>query len=1340
MFTLYTLNYLRLCEDGWKQIKPVLIKELNDVIVDNIVIGPKFCSMISSYCENEQNSLFSYMFGSMKMEAGIKQFLTPASAGFDKEYKITIGRDDDSPNKVSEVIGAYVRSFLNFIKAIKISSFEPIKTKSTEFDPMKLSDIRKFSFSFVYTAHDNTNANTFEFRQTTLLSQLYKIFNNSHDLSTDMCKLISNLQWQIQFNNIKFTLGETKIGGKRLLEWSRMAIWELFSMIVVLKDLTNKLSIIDIIMKHLNGELMNDDDWHILRCNNININENGIPENPFKVYHDNPTISFDFDASYDTFIPRNIISAFPVIPLSLVTKLQYDNEIPNGEELSIHFKFPIIIYMTLFDRDYFKELSGKTDLNIFSAKVLGLTKTNYNLVATKKMFEKFINIIENALFDNQHSLRNEIEMDGNGFSVFGHRIEFYTNMLNKKYFRQFEEETIKYVAVVNDRDSYLSNGSFIYHYESPNDNSTYLLINKDQFYKLEGDIIDSEKFVDVNIMKAKVKARKEGRKDFDGIIPFNMRMETVLMYLNLCVNKTDFITKYKEVKKVTSDDPLYRIAEWKYADDTAYIWYENNINPVKYMRGICDLITSNNLTFMDLYAYIFSSFIYSLHIMSTVPKDKSNQYAVADKMKVYSDFLISIFSLYLKTKTSKTNENKMKDEVNTFISNITDDRTRNEEDRRILTTFAEIAWYVKNIMGDNFDNLAKKCLLSFDTSSITDTDQLALVYISLLADDSATIDVADLCQYIKDNQLTFESIIMTKQIQGEGTQQYYKNDMEYKSTSNEITQKFYNETIIRNVVRDNIDWENQRIKFPLEEMDENYIANENNPNAGAVKTNHSNSITDGSFKNMQFAPNEIHFGNDVDLNRSFAMLNEMRGPRIVDDDEKKIKVLNDECLAYGRLFFDVEDIEKDNSHRWDDAKFYMGQLIAVIAALQSFSPGEGLDNEIMKTNTKKLLDGMIITYNPASAHGYSYHFYLPLIVKYSDIIKILNSKFISWLRDEEKQEQAFKFIDPLVYLDNMVNCRLMYYNKGCMSFEQRSGDETDPNAKAMSNADRRILATDEKVMDYLDKMQTYLYNEGALIGENYDKINKLMYLISDVTIINDDKLKQSLREIFVEVARDKIDNLIQKFQEKLAMNGDRRLLIERNNYKDVACIIKTMNERRDKMMEYAKLSKKTLTRPIYTTAFDIIVNKNKTAGTVSKILIANNGKNYHTFYKVGAQAIVDANKISDKNAATRALIRQTMINDFNDVNNKELPVLFGESQCDAKFKFKDSHTVGDIIDKCFDERFKKLFDKLLPIQETVNGLDDKGSIVPYTKKKWKEAHSTEWIQDLQQGLDAVFDY
>ena len=99
-----------------------------------------------------------------------------------------------------------------------------------------------------------------------------------------------------------------------------------------------------------------------------------------------------------------------------------------------------------------------------------------------------------------------------------------------------------------------------------------------------------------------------------------------------------------------------------------------------------------------------------------------------------------------------------------------------------------------------------------------------------------------------------------------------------------------------------------------------------------------------------------------------------------------------------------------------------------------------------------------------------------------------------------------------------------------------------------------------------------------------------------------------------------------------------------------------------------------------------------------------------------------------------------MINDFNDVNNKELPVLFGESQCDAKFKFKDSHTVGDIIDKCFDERFKKLFDKLLPIQETVNGLDDKGSIVPYTKKKWKEAHSTEWIQDLQQGLDAVFDY
>ena len=421
-----------------------------------------------------------------------------------------------------------------------------------------------------------------------------------------------------------------------------------------------------------------------------------------------------------------------------------------------------------------------------------------------------------------------------------------------------------------------------------------------------------------------------------------------------------------------------------------------------------------------------------------------------------------------------------------------------------------------------------------------------------------------------------------------------------------------------------------------------------------INNNQDNIDWENGKVNSMYQPQSIPFGRDIALNKAYNMLNEVAEITPYRGTDGLIHAAERRLLD-GRLFMDIEDIPADGVHEWNDSKFYLAQLISVLSYIHA-----GKSDKKRMEFTKHMLEGFVITNNTASTHGFSYHFYFPLRVVYRDVIKVLNSTFASYMRNMKDGDNVFRYVDPLVYLDDIVNIRLMYYNKGGSLFAPRRGTRVETSGKWISDADRLIIGDDgrlkENIRAFMRDIKTLCKDDdNATLGE-------LMPVIND--------LKQGARTIDVD-------------------EEDEEVLI--------------------------KMIKKSLIEPVYTMLAQSFKLFEPNEG--NRVLVSSGGKNYHSFYKVGAWAIQNADN------DIRKLVQQTSINNLKDVKNNDLVSFIDEG-------------VGDKI-----MEIDKVEDKLKDLYAPSKLADLYALLIePFlgSKNAWTTAAKTNYDRELRKLIDALY--
>ena len=156
---------------------------------------------------------------------------------------------------------------------------------------------------------------------------------------------------------------------------------------------------------------------------------------------------------------------------------------------------------------------------------------------------------------------------------------------------------------------------------------------------------------------------------------------------------------------------------------------------------------------------------------------------------------------------------------------------------------------------------------------------------------------------------------------------------------------------------------------------------------------------------------------------------------MISEFKEEKQYLNLQNPTYGRMFFDIEDIHKDSNHYYNDIIIYINMLIDDLCEMTN------TNDEEKKKMKKKCIDEFIVTTNTSSAHGISYHVYLPLKCNYlvlKDLLKRRKKDFKENIYDKNLDiECVYSYVDPLVYSQNMTSIRVSFYGKGNLKLEYR---------------------------------------------------------------------------------------------------------------------------------------------------------------------------------------------------------------------------------------------------------------------------------------------------------------
>ena len=322
-----------------------------------------------------------------------------------------------------------------------------------------------------------------------------------------------------------------------------------------------------------------------------------------------------------------------------------------------------------------------------------------------------------------------------------------------------------------------------------------------------------------------------------------------------------------------------------------------------------------------------------------------------------------------------------------------------------------------------------------------------------------------------------------------------------------------------------------------------------------INSQNSNILFDEGKVNPNYVPMPLPFeAENQDLNKAYSMFNELASTMPF----RKDGIINDYAnkLVDGRLFMDIEDIPDTPEHGWDDSKYFLAQLISIFSLVQSKATGED-----RKAFAQKLLNSFVITNNTASSHGYSYHFYFPIRVIFRDLNLFLNTSLVHYLRNEYKKENVFKYLDPLVYLDEFVNLRLMYFNKAGSLFAPRKGTRSQTSMKYSSDVDRLVIGDEGKIDERIE--QYYAKRHDLTLGVHDEFIR--------AAVTNFDRLYPEIDPRHSEVVY--------------------------------------------------KMIKRAVTEPTY----NVLCNACGLLVPGQTLIVASKGKSYHSFYKVGEWMIRNSN-------------------------------------------------------------------------------------------------------------------
>ncbi|EAX88406.1 hypothetical protein TVAG_050680 [Trichomonas vaginalis G3] len=530
----------------------------------------------------------------------------------------------------------------------------------------------------------------------------------------------------------------------------------------------------------------------------------------------------------------------------------------------------------------------------------------------------------------------------------------------------------------------------------------------------------------------------------------------------------------------------------------------------------------------------------------------------------------------------------------------------------------------------------------------------------------------------------------------------------------------------------------------LRNVDEELNARYNNDVIKNISDNFGN---DGKI-NGEYVPRVLTFNESVTTNsqqqkekEQFAMLNEYNLVR-------NIPVGNGLCqksspFVIGRFIFDIEDIPRDANHSWEDSRNYMIQLISVLSFYNyPFSDNDSISNRCLFA--EKLSKGFVLTNNTASLHGLSYHCYLPAICQYSVFKEFLSLRFINHLRgdpaieeDEEinkkfnytggllPDENVFKFLDPLIYMDNLINMRLMYYGKGSMIFDKRIVSKYAVNRQTyVSAADLHYVACEDQTKKILSKLHDFVYcdTERGKIGLGNSMTDELYNDLVGNTAGRQNRMKT--------------------FDEVINLFGEIVLLHLRDetsdNIQNIINQIKSLIQREvssKRLYDKANLVKKSTTRLLYNLIYNYVSDACKTDYVDEpRLLVSYAGNNYHSFYKVGNDLTNMMKSNGDFYDKVRRAVGQTLINNRNDVDRVQLPVWCGSiSPNDQSSIILDDNNINKSKTYFNDEEIVEPLKSAL-----IDGIVDK-TISDSELLKSLEKHVEKVLPIIERNVDAAFD-
>lgn len=229
--------------------------------------------------------------------------------------------------------------------------------------------------------------------------------------------------------------------------------------------------------------------------------------------------------------------------------------------------------------------------------------------------------------------------------------------------------------------------------------------------------------------------------------------------------------------------------------------------------------------------------------------------------------------------------------------------------------------------------------------------------------------------------------------------------------------------------------------YEIELNDKKYYKNE-------VLNNDKNEVLNNLF-NEEYLKNfydNIEINNNITINSNFIYSIQNSNlilplfSNTLISEHKNEKNNEFDNMLYGRMFFDIEDIHNDNEHFYNDIIIYINMLIDDLCEVAKIENEK--EKELMK---QKCFNEFIITTNTSSAHGISYHVYLPLICQYAQLkvfLKKRKEEFNSSVINKNLHiECVYSYIDPLVYNNTLTSIRLPFYGKGNLKLDYYDFDK-----------------------------------------------------------------------------------------------------------------------------------------------------------------------------------------------------------------------------------------------------------------------------------------------------------